>query len=163
VFINRRGVGNKFVSHFHESSDVYDAEIIALREKLGYDAVHPDNFDEIMESNKLIAYQIATDYLTGIGAQNIRNLKDEYPYAIYDIEYVLADTKRYLIVKHTATKSKYFTLPIPKIQFFHDFDSRAQLLLVTDINGEPKTHIYTTDDLNGLNKSINSITYEDRN
>ena len=103
------------------------------------------------------------EYLTGIGAQSIRNLKDEYPYSIYDIEYVLTDTKRYLVIKYTATKSKYFTLPMSKVQFFHDFDSRAQLLLVTDINGEAKTHIYTTDDLNGLNKSINSITYGDRN
>ena len=34
---------------------------------------------------------------------------------------------------------------------------------LTDINGETKTHIYTVNDLNGLNKSINSITYEDRN
>ena len=163
VFINRRGVGNKFVSHFHENSDVYDTEIIALREKLGYDAVHPDNFDAVMEENRLKAYQIAMEYLIGIGAQNIRNLKDEYPYSIYDIEYVLADTKRYLVIKHTATKSKYFTLPMSKVQFFHDFESRAQLFLVTDINGEFKTHIYTTDDLNGLNKSINSITYGDRN
>lgn len=162
VFINRRGIGNKFVSHFYESSDVYDTEIIALREKWGYENVNPGNFNEIMEINRQIAYQIATEYLTGLGAENIRNLKDEYPYAIYDFEYTIAERKRYLIVKYTATKSKYFSLPLSKIQFCKDFDGQAQLLLITDINGEPKIHSYTIDELNGLDKSINSITYEDR-
>lgn len=161
VFINRRGVGNKFVSHFHESSDIYDTEIIALREKFGYDNVNPENFNEIMENNRQLSYQIAVDYLTSLGAEGIRNLKEEYPYAIYDFEYSLAGCKRYLIVKYTATKSKYFRMPLTKIQFCNDFCDRSQVLLVTDVNGEPKIYIYTMDDLNGLNKSINSITYED--
>ncbi len=163
VFINRRGVGNKFVSHFHESSDVYDAEIIALRERFGYDNVHPGNFNEIMENNRQLSYRIAADYLIVLGAENIRNLKEEYPYSIYDLEYTLAGKKRYLIVKYTSTKSKYFSMPLSKIQFCNDFSNQAQVLLITDINGEPKTHTYTVNDLNGLNKSINSITYEDRN
>ena len=163
VFINRRGVGNKFVSHFHESSDVYDAEIIALRERFGYDNVHPENFNEIMENNRQLSYQIAADYLIALGAENIRNLKEEYPYSIYDLEYTLAGKKRYLIVKYTSTKSKYFSMPLSKKQFCNDFSNQAQVLLITDINGEPKTHTYTVNDLNGLNKSINSITYEDRN
>jgi hypothetical protein len=124
--------------------------------------VSPENFNEIMEKNKQIAYQIATEYLRGLGAENIRILKEEYPYAIYDLEYTLAGKKCYLIVKHTATKSKYFSLPLSKIQFCKDFDGRAQVLLVTDVNGEPKIHNYTIDELNGLDKSINSITYEDR-
>lgn len=162
VFVNRRGAGNKFVSYFHENSDVYDSEIIALREKWGYENVSPENFNEIMEKNQQTAYQIAAEYLSKLGAENIRILKEEYPYAIYDLEYTLAGSKRYLIVKHTATKSKYFSLPLSKIQFCKDFDGQAQVLLVTDVNGEPKTHNYTIDELNRLDKSINSITYEDR-
>ena len=162
VFINRRGVGNKFVSHFYENSDVYDTEIIALREKLGYANVYPENFNEIMADNRKKAYLIVTDYLRSLGAENIRVLKAEYPYAIYDIEYTLAGFKRYLIVKYTATKSKYFSLSLPQIQFCNDFMYQAQVLLVTDILDQPKIHIYTLDDLNGLNKSINIITYEDR-
>ena len=116
-----------------------------------------------MENNRQLSYQVAADYLIALGAENIRNLKDEYPYAIYDLEYSLAGSKRYLIVKCTSTKSKYFSMPLSKIQFCNDFSNQAQVLLVTDINGETKTHISTVNDLNGLNKSINSITYEDRN
>lgn len=163
VFINRRGAGNKFTSYFTEVSDVYDTEIIALREKHGYDKVTPENFNEIISSNNVIAHSLVVDYLAEIGAKNIRVLKDEYPYALYDIQYNENGIRKYAIVKHTATKSKYFSLPLSKIQFCNDFSSEALLLLVTDINGIPQIHRYTIEDLNTLNKSINSITYEDRN
>lgn len=163
VFINRRGVGNKFTSHFTEVSDIYDAEIISLREKHGYDAVTPENFNEIIAANITIAHSLAVDHLISFGAENIRVLKEEYPYALYDIQYTKNGIRKYAIVKQTATKSKYFSLPISKIQFCNDFSSEALLLLVTDVNGVPQIHKYNINDLNGLNKSINSITYEDRN
>lgn len=41
VFINRRGVGNKFSMMIADNTDNYDTEIIALRERLGYDNVTP--------------------------------------------------------------------------------------------------------------------------
>ena len=162
VFINKRGVGNKFTPHFMESSDIYDAEILSLREKHGYAAVTPENFNEIIEENNTIAKKIVLEYLDRIGAENIRVLKEEYPYSIYDIQYTIGNKRKYSIIKQTATKAKYFTLPISKIQFCNDFSDEAVLMLVTDINGDPKIHQYFIDDLNGLNKSINSITYEDR-
>lgn len=163
VFINRRGVGNKFTSHFTEISDIYDMEIIALREKHGYDVVTPENFNEIISANTAIAHSLAIDYLTSTGAENIRVLKEEYPYALYDIQYTENGVRKYAIVKQTATKSKYFSLPLSKIQFCNDFSNQALLLLVTDVNGTPQIYRYMIDDLNRLNKSINSITYEDRN
>lgn len=163
VFINRRGVGNKFTSHFTEISDIYDMEIISLREKHGYDVVTPENFNEIISANTAIAHSLAVDYLAGMGAENIRVLKEEYPYALYDVQYTENGVRKYVIVKQTATKSKYFSLPLSKIQFCNDFSSQALLLLVTDVNGVPQIYKYKIDDLNRLNKSINSITYEDRN
>ena len=163
VFINRRGVGNKFTSHFSEVSDTYDMEIISLREKHGYESVTPENFNEVIMSNITIAHALVVDYLTRSGAKNIRVLKEEYPYAIYDIQYTENGIRKYAIVKQTATKSKYFSLPLSKIQFCNDFSNQALVLLVTDINGIPQIHKYCVDDLNRLNKSINSITYEDRN
>ena len=163
VFINRRGVGNKFTSHFTEISDIYDMEIIALREKHGYDVVTPENFNEIISANTAIAHSLAIDYLTSAGAENIRVLKEEYPYALYDIQYTENGVRKYAIVKQTATKLKYFSLPLSKIQFCNDFSNQALLLLVTDVNGTPQIYRYMIDDLNRLNKSINSITYEDRN
>lgn len=163
VFINKRGVGNKFTPHFTESSDIYDTEILSLREKHGYDVVTPENFNEIISANTVIAHSLVVDYLASSGAENIRVLKEEYPYALYDIQYIKDGIRKYAIVKQTATKSKYFTLPLSKIQFCNDFSSRALLLLVTDVNGVPQIYKYTIDELNKLNKSINSITYEDRN
>ena len=162
VFINKRGVGNKFTSHFAETSDVYDTEIIALREKHGYDAVTPENFNEVMARNDVAALQLAACHLESLGAENIRNLKEEYPYSLFDIQCTDNGRRKYVVVKQTATKAKYFSLPLSKIRFFNDFASDAMLLLVTDINGKPQIHTYTINELNALNKSINSITYEDR-
>ena len=67
-----------------------------------------------------------------------------------------------MLVKHTATRSKYLSLPLNKVRFLNDFSDCAALLLVTDINGEPKLHTYTIADLNRMDKTINSITYKDR-
>ena len=163
VFINRRGVGNKFTSYFSENADVYDYEIIALRDKFGYTNVGPENFDDVMSKNATVAQGIAVDILETIGAVNIRLLKEEYPYALYDIAYTINGRKQYLIVKFTSTNSKYFNLPLTKIQFCNDFSDAVKVMLITDINGSPEYKLYTIDNLNGLSKSINSITYEDRN
>ena len=69
--------------------------------------------------------------------------------------------KKYLIVRCTATKVKYFNLPINKIQFCNDFKDKVGVLLITDIIGEPKVSYYQIGDMNGMNKRINSICYED--
>lgn len=161
VFINRRGVGNKFTLQFSENSDLYDSEIIALREAIGYDAVGPDNFNDVMAENTRKAQVIAIDYISSIGGQNIRLLIESYPYAIYDIAYQINGETHYLLVKHTSTRSKYFSLPLSKIRFLNDFASSASLLLITDINGSPKLHTYSITDINHMSKSINSITYKD--
>lgn len=162
VFINKRGVGNKFTSNFTESSDIYDTEIIALREIYGYDLVSPENFNEYIEKNNKEAMEIVLDYINSLGAKNIRSLRDEYPYALYDIQYTLNDVRMYAIVKQTATRTKYFSLSTSKIRFCNDFSDHALVFLVMDIKGKPRIQHYAINDLNRLNKSINSITYEDR-
>lgn len=159
VFINQRGVGNKFRSNFSEDADNYDSEIIALREKLGYSFVTPDNYAEILEQNKQRALDIARNHLLASGARLVRNLYEEYPYSLYDFEYRVGDKKYYSIVRFTATTKKYFSLPFNKIRFCSDFSDCVTLVLVTDINGEPKISTFSIDDMNGMNKSINSISY----
>lgn len=161
VFINRRGVGKKFSSVFNEEADNYDSEIIALREKLGYENVSPFNFSEVMENNKMIAMEETIGYLQSIGSTNIRNFYEEYPYSLYDFEYKIGDKKRYAIVRYTATSIRYFQLPLNKIKFCSDFSDSVIMILITDIIGTPKKFIYRIDDLNNMKKSINSITYED--
>ena len=161
VFVNRRGTGIKFTSVFSEEAESYDFEIIALRNKLGYGNVSPDNFSEITAHNREIAEELAEKYLMKLGASGIRKLRNEYPYALYDFEYTINGNKKYLIVRCTATKVKYFNLPINKIQFCNDFKDKVGVLLITDIIGEPKVSYYQIGDMNGMNKRINSICYED--
>lgn len=161
VFINRRGVGVKFTSVFSEDSEVYDSEIIALREHLGYENVGPENFAQVMRENKNKAYEIVKSKLDSIGAKGIRQLNEEYPYALYDYEYKINGVKHYAIVRQTATKIKYFNLPINKIQFCNDFLDKVCVYLVTDINGEPMLKVYSAEELNAMSKRINSISYED--
>lgn len=160
VFINQRGAGNKFRSSFNEDSDNYDSEIIALREKLGYSNVTPDNYSEIVAQNKLLAIDLARSYLQNAGAKLIRNLYEEYPYSLYDLEYRIGGKKYYSIVRHTATTRRCFSLPFNKIRFSSDFSDCVIVILVTDINGEPKIYGFTIDDMNGMSKSINSISYD---
>lgn len=162
VFINRRGVGNKFTSYFSEVSDVYDLEIIALREKYGYEAVTPDNFGDVINENVLAARSIVVEFLKKCGAKDVRVLKEEYPYSLYDIRYSVDGKRRYAIVEQTATKSKYFSLSLSKIQFCNDYIDSVKIFLVTDVNGAPQIYTYDISEMNKLDKTIKSITYKDR-
>lgn len=162
VFINRRGVGNKFTFQFSENSDIYDSEIIALRDALGYDAVGPGNFNEVMSENACKAINIAMDHIYACGGVNPRVLTEVYPYSLYDIEYRLGARTQYMLVKHTATRFKYLSLPLSKVRFLNDFSDCTSLLLITDICCNPTLHTYSISDLNRMEKSINSITYKDR-
>lgn len=159
VFVNKKGVGNKFLYIFNDISDSYDAEIIALRESLGYDKVSPDNFFEIMEENRLIANQYALQHISSQNGVNIRLLTDYYPYALYDYEYEVSGKKYFIIVRYTSTKIPYFNLSMQKIRFINDFYENTKVLLVTDINNNPKYQLYTLEELNNFAKNINSVCY----
>ncbi len=157
VFLNKRGVGNKFVSSFYEYADIYDSEIIALRENLGYKEVAPDNFVEVLQSNKKLALEIAIRQIKN--ASKIRVFSDEYPYSLYDIEYIINGEKYYYIVRFTATKVHYFNLPMNKIMFCNEFSENVNVLLISNINREPVVSLYSIEELNNMSKTINSITY----
>lgn len=159
VFQNKKGVGNKFSSIFNEFADVYDVEIISLREHLGYDNVTPDNFVEVIENNRSIALREIEEYLVSNHKENVRILSEDYPYALYDIEYMDNDEKHYVICRFTSTKISYFNLPHFKIKFCNDFPTKVRLALVTNVNETPKLAWYKISDLNSMNKAINSITY----
>lgn len=162
VFINRRGVGNKFSMMIADNTDNYDTEIIALREHLGYDNVTPDNYGNIVADNCILARDAVANYLSDMQAENIRLLKNEYPYSIYDIEYRISGNKKYAIVQQTATREKAFTLSTEKIQFINVFSENTFLFLVTDICDGKKIFAYSASDINSLGKSIASIRFEDR-
>lgn len=157
VFLNKRGVGNKFVSSFNEYADIYDSEIIALREHLGYDKVDTNNFVEVLQNNKELAIRTILNELRD--CDNIRIFSNEYPYSLYDIEYSKDGKKNYIIVRFTSTKVQYFSLPINKIKFCNDFSEYVKVALLVNINESPKLSIYSVEDLNNMSKAINSITY----
>lgn len=159
IFLNKRGVGNKFSSVFNEFADTYDAEIISLREHLGYDNVTPDNYMEIINKNKMIALQTVEKILLDKGYSGVRKLAEEYPYSLYDIEYREANKKKFVVIRFTSTKTKFFSLPYNKIKFCNDYSDAVKIALVADINGLPCVYWYTIGELNGMNKMINSITY----
>lgn len=159
IFLNKRVVGNKFSSVFNEFADTYDSGIISLREHLGFGNVNPENYMEVIAQNKSIALQVTEKALTVKSATNIRKLVEKYPYSLYDIEYCKSGIKKYVIVRFTSTKTRFFSLPYNKIKFINDYSKNVQIALVTDINGNPKIYWYTVGDLNGMNKAINSITY----
>lgn len=160
VFINKRGAGGKFTAAFSEEAESYDSEIIALRQKLGYGNVNPENFNAVMKSNKEKADDLVKKYLFGKGVENVRHLADEHPYALYDFEYVLNGIKRYAIVRFTSTKTQYFNLPVNKIKFCADFSEETSVILVCDINGIPEIYEYGIYEMNRMSKTINSVCYE---
>ena len=159
VFLNKKGVGNKFSSVFNEFADTYDFEIIALREHLGYENVTPDNYMEVISDNKQVALAAVEDSLRANGINNIRKLTEEYPYSLYDIQYEKDGKKHYVIVRFTATQANSFTLPYTKIKFCNDYSDSTTIALVTDVTGSGDTNWFTINDLNNMKKSINSITY----
>lgn len=161
VFINKRGTGGKFTVVFSEEAESYDSEIIALRQKLGYGNVSPENFNAVVKRNKEKADDLVKQYIFSKGTEDVRHLTDEYPYALYDFEYTLNGIKRYAIVRFTSTKTQYFNLPANKIKFCVDFSKEASVILVCDVNGLPEIYEYGINEMNRMSKTINSVCYED--
>ncbi len=162
VFLNKKGTGNKFTAAFTESIENYDTEIIALRENLGFDAVGPENYQEVQANNKELAYKVVINDLNEEGKKDIRCLADDYPYSLYDFEVRDGQKKKYIIVRYTSTKLTYFLLPYGKIKFCMDFQNDVNVVLVKDINSNPQVEWFSGDDINMMNKSINSVVYEKR-
>ena len=162
VFVNRRGVGTKFSTMFTNEAENYDVEIIALRKQMGYASVSTENYNDIILANKADACNLVCDYLLQKGASTARILKFEYPYSLYDIIYEIDGKKKYAIVQQTATREKYFVLPMEKIQFVNDFPDVSSVFLVIDIKGKKQVFEYTPPIINTLKKTISSIRFEDR-
>lgn len=161
VFLIKRGVGEKFSSVFNEYVDNYDSEIIAMRHKLGFDKVGPENFMQIMGQNKERAISILCDYLKD-RCDGYTILSNQYPYSLYDIETFCQSKKKYIIVRFTSTKVRYFNLPSSMIRFINAFPNATSVVLITDINGEPEITIFSLEQINTMKKTIGSVTFEHR-
>ena len=162
VFLVKRGVGDKFVSIFNEYADIYDSEIISMRCRLGYDKVSPDNFMDVMNSNKERALSIVACELDEFKTRPFTVLSEQYPYSLFDFELRFGMQKKYIIVRFTSTKMQYFNLPSNMIKFINDFRGQVELILITDINGNPEIRRYNFDEINAMKKTVGSVTYEVR-
>lgn len=160
VFINQKGAGNKFTKIFSEDNDDYDSEIVALRKKMGYNEVGPENFSDVMYSLRNEVKKIVSKLLVKQKAVGIRVLSDEYPYAICDLEYKIDGVKYYAIIRYTATTLKYFRLSSEKIEFLSNFSKTASLFLVVDAMGKKNVCQYTGEQIREMNKSICAINFD---
>lgn len=162
VFLIKRGVGEKFASIFNEYADIYDTEIIAMRSKLGYDQVSPENFMEVMTFNKRLAISLVEEKYLCEPNTDYQILSNQYPYAMYDIEVKNGSKKSFIIVRFTSTKIRYFNLSSNTIRFINDFPEEIRVILVTDVNDNPQFHVYTSQNVSSMKKTINSVTFEQR-
>lgn len=155
VFINEKGVGNKFNLIFNENADDYDREIIALRKQFG-DTVNPYNFMEYANKMKRIGFEIIKKDVNAYAEL----VSDEYPYSLFDFCFDYNNIKKYGILMTTATKNFYFNLSMIRQNFILNNIDNCFIYVITDIFNKPELKKYCYDDLSSLNMSINSIKYE---
>lgn len=160
VFINEKGTGNKFNLIFNELTEDYDIEIIPLRQHYG-EVVNTNNFNEYILENRTKAINLVSSELKKKGANNIENIGLTYPYSLYDIRYEINGVIKYAIIANTSTKVKYINMSIKRNIFCHTFDKYCDIYIITNILEKPLINMYTIDELDFLNKSINSIKFTD--
>lgn len=155
VFINEKGVGNKFNLIFNENADDYDYEIISLRKKFG-EIVSPSNFLEYSRKMKELAYEI----LKNNELTDIEIISDKYPYSLFDFIYKDVDgIKKYGILRVTSTKMKYFNMSLSQRNFLYDNKEDVIVFLIVNIYEKPEVLKISCDKLSEFSMSINSIKY----
>ena len=156
VFINNKGVGNKFTSIFNEFAESYDMEIISLRQKYGQE-IGPDNYLEYMEFAKEKAISSTELLLREEYSNNVVNISSMYPYSLYDFECRDGYKLKYVLVFYTTSNNEYFNISSKKLKFINDFKDDTEIIMLTNILGEEKVQKYNVDDILKFSKSINSL------
>lgn len=156
VFINNKGVGNKFASIFNEFAESYDMEIISLRQKYGQE-VGPDNYLEYMELAKDKAISSAELKLREGYKNEVVNISSMYPYSLYDFECRHEYKLKYILVFYTTSNNEYFNISSKKLKFINDFKDDVEILMITNVLNEEKIKRYSVDDILSFSKSINSL------
>lgn len=156
VFINEKGVGNKFNLIFNENADDYDREIIALKKEYG-DEVNPYNYLEFMKRLKLKGLEIIKNELN----TSLEYISDKFPYSLFDFYYTEKGIRRYGILRITSTKNKYFNLSNVQQLFLMSNRHETEIFLVSDILNKGVITRFNYDNLSNLVMNINSIKYEE--
>lgn len=163
VFINNKGVGNKYSTLIKNNFDLYDTEIIPLRKKYG-EGVSTVNFDTYMEEGKNKAKKIVLKYLLSRNVTNeettltIRDISEDYPYALFDFQYYQNGRIHYALIFGTYSKVKYFNLTSFQNQFINLFDE-VSIFLVTDIDGLNSIHEINKKELKNYCVQMNVVRF----
>lgn len=158
VFINLKGVGNKFNLIFNENADDYDREVIYLRKHYG-GVVTPYNYLNYIHLMKLKAIDLIKEKLK----TNIEVISLNFPYSLFDFIYLENGVKKYGILRVSSTRSVYFNLSSMQQSFMYQNKDNVNIFMVSEIFETCKLHIIDFDNLVKMNKSINSIKYEGEN
>lgn len=156
VFINNKGMGNKYSNIFNEYADSYDMEIISLK-KYFNNQVDPDNYRMIMASCQEKAYELCLKYLKNNNYDKIENIGSDYSYSLYDFKYECNGKTKYILLFYTSTNQKYFNISSKKLKFLNEFEEDTEIILITKILNEPQLKKYKIEDLKKFSKSINSL------
>ncbi|MBQ2909887.1 MAG: hypothetical protein IJE53_03700 [Bacilli bacterium] len=156
VFINNKGVGNKFTSIFNEFAESYDMEIVSLRQKYGQ-LIGPDNYLEYMEIAKDKAISLIELELKDEYKNEVINISSMYPYSLYDFECRYGYRLKYILVFYTTSNNEYFNISSKKLKFINDFKDDVEVLMITNVLSKEKIQRYSVDDILKFSKSINSL------
>lgn len=156
VFINNKGVGNKFTSIFNESAESYDMEIISLRQKYGQE-VGPENYLEYMDLAREKAISATEFDLREQFNNNVINISSLYPYSLYDFECRNGYKLKYVLMFYTTSNNEYFNISSKKLKFINDFKDDVEIIIVTNVLDNEKLIRYSVDDILKFSKSINSL------
>lgn len=156
IFINNKGIGNKYNFIFNEDADSYDLEIVELRRYYGQD-VNAENYREYMNESKKKAMGIVENILEKEGYEKITNISSIYPYSVYDYECKTSKSKCFFLVFFTTTSTEYFNISSKKMKFINDFYDKTEVFLITDILKKAIVKKYNINEILCFTKSINSI------
>lgn len=163
VFINNKGVGNKYSTLIKNNFDLYDTEIIPLRKKYG-ESISTSNFNEYMEEGKKKAKELVLQYISSNRCSyendfhDIRDISEDYPYALFDFQYYKSGVLHYALVFGTYSKVKYFNLTSFQNQFIHLFDD-VSVFLVTDIDGSNNIYEIDKSELENYSVQMNVVRF----
>ncbi len=156
VFVNNKGVGNKYTNTFNEVADSYDMEIISLKKVFGQ-MVSPVNYMDYMLKAKELSNEYIKDFLDNYGARKIKDISSMYTYSLYDFEYEINGKKRFVLVFYTASKMEYFNITSKKMRFLSDFKDKIDVIIISNVFEKYKISRYSVDEILNFTKSINSM------
>lgn len=156
VFINEKGVGNKFNIIFNENADDYDREIISLRKKYG-EEVNPHNYLDYFRKIKESIIPLIETYLK----TSIEMVSFQFPYSIFDFCYFDKGIKKYGILRVTTTKNTYFNISISQQLFLMKNQEDTSIFLVKNILDAPNLVVIDYNTMSNMVMNINSIKYEE--